>query len=177
MIPEKRPLSFLFPEVNREVNTPTWRPRYKAPPPSAGTSAQSSLSPYLNHPSVELPIPTWLLTGEFVPHRIRLVEISGSAPPVEYFTPTEDGSEVIVRDGNTMRTIPVKDLRHLPPEKAFDLVVPITGEHKGQMMKVKDFGMEECTMTVFGAKRIQKKNYQYPRCNTKELALVAPPRK
>ncbi|KAF5312781.1 hypothetical protein D9619_003855 [Psilocybe cf. subviscida] len=176
VIPEKRPISILFPDVERATdNTPTWRPRYKVHPPNA-TPPEDTLSPYLSHPSIDFPVPSWLLTGDFVPHRIRLIEINGSGPPVEYFTPAEDAPKVIVRDKNTVRAIPVEDLRHIAPEKKFDLVVPITGDYRAQMMKVKEFGQEECTLTVFGAKRIQKKNYQYLRCNTKELALVAPPR-
>lgn len=164
-------------DVNREVpEIPTWRPRYKAPP---STSASSDTPPslYFNHPCVNLPVPTWLLTGEFVPHRIRLIEISGDGPPVEYFTPTEDRSKVIVRDRDTMRTIPVEDLRHMIPEKNYDIVVPITGDYRSMTMKVKTFEHDECTLTVYGAKPIYKKNHQYPRCNTRDLALVYPPKK
>ncbi|KAF5322877.1 hypothetical protein D9619_000044 [Psilocybe cf. subviscida] len=147
VIPEKRPISILFPDVERATdNTPTWRPRYKVHP-STTTLPEDALSPYLSHPSIDFPVPSWLLTGDFVPHRIRLIEITGSGPPVEYFTPAEDASKVIVRDKNTVRTIPVEDLRHIAPEKNFDLVVPITGDYRAQMMKVKDFGQEELPMS------------------------------
>ncbi|KAF5319369.1 hypothetical protein D9619_008847 [Psilocybe cf. subviscida] len=177
VIPEKRAIAILFPDVNREVpEIPTWRPRYKAPP---STSASSDTPPslYLNHPCVNLPVPTWLLTGDFVPHRIRLIEINGGGPPVEYFMPTEDSSKVIVRDRDTMRTIPVEDLRHMIPEKSYDIVVPITGDYRSKTTKVKTFEHDECTLTVYGAKPIYKKNHQYPRCNTRDLALVYPPKK
>lgn len=91
--------------------------------------------------------------------------------------PAEDGSGVLIRDSNTTRTIPVDNIRHLLPEKRYEFVVPITGEYRGKVMKVKVYGQDECSLTEFGAKPITKKGYQFPRCQTVDLAVTAPPKK
>ncbi|KAF5309913.1 hypothetical protein D9619_010543 [Psilocybe cf. subviscida] len=174
VIPERRPITCLFPEVNI-LQKPVWRPRYKAP--SAASSSLEQRPIRADHPSLNLPAPTWLLSHDFVPHRIKLIEITCEGPILEYYMPTEDGLQVHIRDCNTTRTTPVDNIRHLLPEKAQELVVPIVGEYRGKLMKVKEYGLDECSLTEFGAKRITKKGYRYPRCQTIELAITAPPKK
>jgi hypothetical protein len=174
VVPEKRPLAIPFPDVDIPKR-PTWRPRYKALPSDAPSTPQKTST---DHPSLSLPVPHWLLETEFVLHRIKLVEMTGDWRYLEYHMPVEGSStSVHVQDGAGSRQIPVENLRHILPEKKNDLVVPLVGDYKGTAMKIKDFGKEQCTLLVLGAKPIQKKNYAYPTCSTNSLALIYPPRR
>lgn len=174
VVPKMRSLAIPFPGLNIP-DKPIWRPRYRAPPSNV-PYIPPPMSP--DNPSFGLPPPYWLLGTVFVPQRIKLVEVTGNRGYLEFHMPVEGSStSVHVRDGAESRQILVENLRHVLPRKKNDLVVPLVGDFKGDAMKIKDFGEDECTLLVLGAKPIQKKNYQYPSCPTKSLACIFPPRK
>lgn len=169
---ERRQIAIRFPDV-MIPDIPTWRPYYKAPP-SEIPWVPPQISP--DHRSLKLPVPRWLLGGEFVPHRIKLVHTAGDGTYLEYLMPAEQSESVIVRMGGKNEQISVDELRHILPDQKNDLVVPLEGNYKGKAMKIKEYGDDRCTLLVVGAKPIQKKNYIHPSCDTNNLACVFPPR-
>ncbi|KAF5328634.1 hypothetical protein D9619_011616 [Psilocybe cf. subviscida] len=146
--------------------SPAWDPT--APPP---TVPRPPLQP--PEPSELLP-PTWIVDPVFQGCKIFLRENFGCGY-LGLFKGMQ-GDRVRFQEtqsaGGTVQVVFMVTLRHVVPKSVNELVVPIEGEFKGKVMKVRQYSPSECTLSEVG-KRNRAKNYVPPVMKTLSLARIA----
>lgn len=101
-----------------------------------------------------------------------MVETNGNGAALEFMGLSGEESAQ-VRDGPNVKILPLSDLRAMLPTSQNDLVIPIIGEMRGVLFKVKLYGTGTCVAHQ-PATRLKKGEVD-PSFATSELVQVFPP--
>ncbi|KAF5330986.1 hypothetical protein D9619_005201 [Psilocybe cf. subviscida] len=124
--------------------------------------------------------PMWLKDPAFSGYRVQLKQQDGDGSILELIAVDISASTVEVRPllSSTLRkTLPLNELRHVVVCAPYQMVVAISGDLKGTIMKVGTYGKDECTLYSPLKRRSHWERHLEPRYKTADLAVVLPPRK
>lgn len=142
--------------------SPAWNPA--APPPTVPLPPAEPDS---------LTEPRWLAEPEFAGRKIFLREDFGRGYLGFFKGIVGDNHVRFLTQSATgkLQTLPMSCVRHVVPKSVNDLVVPISGDFKGRVMRVQKISINECTLSEVGKRRRSKK-YVPPVIETTSLARI-----
>lgn len=122
----------------------------------------------------------WLKDPVFSGYRVQLKQQDGDGSILELIAVNISASTVEVRpliSSSLRKTLPLNEVRHVVVCAPYQMVVAISGDLKGTIMKVGTYGKDECTLYSPLKRRSHWEIHLEPRYKTADLAVVLPPRK
>lgn len=117
--------------------------------------------------------PLWLADERMKGLRIQLVERGGNPFRIMEFKSIADGA-VTMRDGMETHMLPVTSVIPILANRKQDPIVCFAeGDNFGKLFKIKTFGVQECSVRIFGTKA--GKGEKLCDISTASLAVVYPP--